>query len=85
MNMCVYRPDRMPILAGFASVWRILGASHPVREENIVQTVRPQGACARRPITIQDLFALKIANEPQCSPDGSRVVCTLTSVEAGAS
>ncbi|HLW58788.1 MAG TPA: S9 family peptidase [bacterium] len=39
---------------------------------------RDQGVRSGRPITIEDLFALKILNDPQLSPDGARVVCTVT-------
>ncbi len=38
----------------------------------------------RRPITIEDLLAWKIANDPQMAPDGSRVVCSLTIVDEAA-
>jgi len=37
-----------------------------------------------REITIEDLLALKIAGDPQMSPDGSRVVCTVTIADGGA-
>jgi dipeptidyl aminopeptidase/acylaminoacyl peptidase len=49
-----------------------------------VDTLRDQRARARRPITAEDLLALKVANDPQCSPDGSRVVCLLTTVDVAA-
>ncbi len=38
-------------------------------------------AATGRPITIEDLLALKIASDPQISPDGSRVVCTMTTAD----
>ncbi len=34
-----------------------------------------------RAITIDDLLAVPILNEPQLSPDGSRIVCTVTTVD----
>jgi len=34
-----------------------------------------------RPITVEDLFALQIVSDPQISPDGSRVVCTVTAAD----
>jgi len=37
-----------------------------------------------RPITIDDLLALPILNDPQLSPDGSRVVCTVTTADRDA-
>ncbi|HKV43898.1 MAG TPA: S9 family peptidase [bacterium] len=40
--------------------------------------LRDQGVRPGRPITIEDLFALKILNDPQMSPDGTRAVCTVT-------
>jgi len=49
-----------------------------------VDTPRDQRARTGRPITAEDLLALKVANDPQCSPDGSRVVCLLTTVDADA-
>ena len=49
-----------------------------------MDTLRDQRAHARRPITAEDLLALKVPNDPQCSPDGSRVVCLLSTVDAGA-
>ncbi len=39
---------------------------------------------AGRAITVDDLLALRIANDPQLSPDGSRVVCVLTEVDVAA-
>jgi len=37
-----------------------------------------------RPITIEDVLAFKIANDPQLSPDGSRVACIVTVTDAAA-
>jgi dipeptidyl aminopeptidase/acylaminoacyl peptidase len=34
-----------------------------------------------RPISIEDLFALPITNDPQMSPDGRRVACTVTTTD----
>jgi dipeptidyl aminopeptidase/acylaminoacyl peptidase len=34
-----------------------------------------------RPITVEDLLALPVLNDPQISPDGSRIVCTVTTVD----
>ena len=45
---------------------------------------RDLDARSGRPITIADLFAFKILDEPQISPDGSRVVCTVTTGDAAA-
>ncbi len=38
----------------------------------------------RRPVTVEDLLALKVADDPQLSPDGSRVACTVTVADAAA-
>ena len=43
--------------------------------------VYAQSADARRPITIQDLFALKDVGEPQFSPDGQWVAYTVSTVK----
>ena len=45
---------------------------------------RDQRVPAGRPITIEDLLALKIVNDPQLAPDGSQVVCTVTTADAAA-
>ena len=43
-------------------------------------TARP----ATRAITLEDLMEFRIANDPQLSPDGSRVVCPVTAADAPA-
>jgi dipeptidyl aminopeptidase/acylaminoacyl peptidase len=48
----------------------------------VSQTEKP--VPAGRPITAEDLLALQIVDDPQISPDGSRVVCTLTSADGAA-
>ena len=37
---------------------------------------------ATRAITIEDLMEFRIPNDPQISPDGSRVICPVTAVDA---
>ncbi len=49
-----------------------------------MEGIRARDDGARRPITIEDLLALKIADDPQLSPDGSRVACTVTVADAAA-
>lgn len=39
---------------------------------------------SKRPITLEDLLALKIADDPQMAPDGAHVVCTVTTVDTEA-
>ncbi|HLJ60854.1 MAG TPA: S9 family peptidase [bacterium] len=41
-------------------------------------------ASATRSITVEDGLALRIANDPQIAPDGSRVVCAVTVVDVAA-
>ncbi len=45
---------------------------------------RDQPAATGRPVTIEDLCGFKIAGDPQLSPDGSRVVCTVTTADLAA-
>jgi len=47
-----------------------------------VTSPRDARAPAGRPITIEDLLAVKIVNDPQLAPDGSQVVCTVTTADA---
>jgi dipeptidyl aminopeptidase/acylaminoacyl peptidase len=46
-----------------------------------VKTEGPPADSGRRRISIEDLLAWKIANDPQMAPEGSRVVCTVTTVD----
>lgn len=43
-----------------------------------------QPAAAGRPVTIEDILAFQIVGDPQMSPDGSRVVCTVATADGPA-
>ena len=49
-----------------------------------MDATRPTARPATRAITIEDLMEFRIANDPQLSPDGSRVVCPVTAADAPA-
>jgi len=47
-----------------------------------MDVTRTKAKPATRAITIEDLMEFRIPNDPQISPDGSRVVCPVTAVDA---